>query len=44
VLEIAGAFPQINEELKSMGYTFITLEINKNRIEKVKMILPHLDT
>jgi CBS domain containing-hemolysin-like protein len=40
VLEIAGAFPQINEELKWNNFAFITLEINKNRIEKVKMILP----
>ncbi len=40
VLEIAGAFPLINEELKWNNFAFITLEINKNRIEKVKMILP----
>lgn len=43
VLEIAGAFPQVNEELKSLGYTFVALVINKNRIEKVKLILPHLE-
>jgi len=43
VLEIAGAFPQINEEIKSLGYTFVTLAINKNRIEKVKLILPQIE-
>ncbi len=39
VLEIAGEFPQINEEIHTGNFTFIPLEINKNRIEKVKMIL-----
>ena len=37
VLEIAGEFPQINEELIFDHFTFIPLEINKNRIEKVKI-------
>lgn len=40
VLEIAGEFPQVNETLKSGEFTFIPLEINKNRIDKVKVILP----
>ncbi len=39
VLEIAGEFPQVNETLVVGNYTFIPLEINKNRIEKVKMSL-----
>jgi putative hemolysin len=39
VLEIAGEFPQVNEEVISDGYTFIPLEINKNRIDKVKVII-----
>ncbi len=39
VLEIAGEFPQINEEVLSGGFTFIPLEINKNRIDKVKVII-----
>ena len=37
VLEIAGEFPQVNEEVTSDNFTFIPLEINKNRIEKVKV-------
>lgn len=37
VLEIAGEFPQENEELVSDGFTFIPLEINKNRIDKIKI-------
>jgi putative hemolysin len=39
VLEIAGEFPQVNEEVVNDGFTFIPLEINKNRIDKVKVIL-----
>ncbi len=39
VLEIAGEFPQVNEIFASGNYTFIPLEINKNRIEKVKVSL-----
>lgn len=39
VLEIAGEFPQIEEELESGDFKFIPLEISKNRIDKVKVIL-----
>ena len=39
VLEIAGEFPQVNEEVISGDFTFIPLEINKNRIDKVKVII-----
>jgi putative hemolysin len=39
VLEIAGAFPQENEVLVSGNFSFIPLEINKNRIDKVKILL-----
>ena len=39
VLEIAGEFPQVNEEIVANDFTFIPLEINKNRIEKVKVII-----
>lgn len=39
VLEIAGEFPQVNEELISGDFTFIPLEINKNRIDKVKITI-----
>lgn len=39
VLEIAGEFPQINEEVVSGDFVFVPLEINKNRIDKVKVII-----
>lgn len=39
VLEIAGEFPEINAELEEGDFKFIPLEINKNRIEKVKVII-----
>jgi CBS domain containing-hemolysin-like protein len=37
VLEIAGEFPQINEEVVINDFIFTPLDINKNRIEKVKI-------
>ena len=37
VLEIAGEFPEVNVEVISGDFTFIPLEINKNRIDKVKV-------
>ena len=43
VLEIAGEFPQVNEEVVSGDFTFIPLEINKNRIDKVKVIIKQQD-
>ena len=39
VLEIAGEFPQINEEVICDNFIFTPLAINKNRIEKVKVTL-----
>jgi putative hemolysin len=39
VLEIAGEFPQVNEEVPSGDFIFVPLEINKNRIDKVKVIV-----
>ena len=39
VLEIAGEFPQVNEEVSSGDFIFIPLDINKNRIGKVKVII-----
>jgi len=39
VLEIAGEFPQVNEEVPTEGFIFIPLDINKNRIDKVKVII-----
>ncbi len=43
LLEIAGEFPQVNDELVNGRFTFVPLEINKNRIDKVKVIIqsPH---
>lgn len=42
VLEIAGKFPQVNEEIISNGFTFTPLLINRNRIERVKVNLKPL--
>lgn len=45
VLEIAGEFPLENTNLVSGDFTFIPMEINKNRIDKIKIIIkpPHVD-
>lgn len=39
VLEIAGEFPKVDEEFITQNYIFTPLEINKNRIQKVKVTL-----
>ncbi len=39
VLEIAGEFPQVNEEVINGHFTFIPLEIHKNRLDKIKIII-----
>ncbi len=39
VLEIAGEFPQVEEEVVGGDFTFIPLAINKNRIDKVKVVI-----
>ena len=39
VLEIAGEFPQVNEEVASGDFIFIPLEIKKNRIDKLKVTI-----
>lgn len=39
ILEIAGEFPKVNEQFETNNYIFTPLEINKNRIEKVKVTL-----
>jgi len=39
LLEIAGEFPQVNDQLINGNFTFVPLEINKNRIDKVKIII-----
>jgi putative hemolysin len=39
VLEIAGEFPQVNSNIQSGDFTLIPLEISKNRIDKVKIII-----
>jgi len=39
ILEIAGEFPKVNEQFETNNFTFTVLEINKNRIEKVKLTL-----
>ncbi|MEX1202637.1 MAG: gliding motility-associated protein GldE [Ferruginibacter sp.] len=45
VLEIAGEFPQVNSTIISGDFTFVPLEINKNRIDKIKITIhPSLPT
>ena len=44
VLEIAGEFPQVEEEVVSGDFTFVPLAINKNRIDRVKVIIRSLET
>ncbi len=39
ILEIAGEFPNVNAQFETANYLFTVLEINKNRIEKVKLTL-----
>ena len=39
ILEIAGEFPKENESFETKHYIFTPLEINKNRIEKVKLTI-----
>ena len=39
VLEIAGEFPQVNEEVVSGNFTFVPLEIHKNRLDKIKITI-----
>jgi putative hemolysin len=39
VLEIAGGFPQIGEEVVKGRFVFVPLLINKNRIEKIKVLI-----
>jgi gliding motility-associated protein GldE len=39
ILEIAGEFPTVNEQFETNNFTFTVLEINKNRIEKVRLTL-----
>jgi putative hemolysin len=44
VLEIAGKFPIVNEDVVAGDFTFVPLEINKNRIDKLKVIIKQPDT
>jgi CBS domain containing-hemolysin-like protein len=44
VLEIAGEFPQVNEEVESGNYIFIPLEIHKNRLDKIKITIKNPGT
>jgi CBS domain containing-hemolysin-like protein len=39
VLEIAGEFPEVNDEFVTQNYIFTPLEIDKNRIQKIKITL-----
>ena len=44
LLEIAGEFPQVNEEIASGNFIFIPLEINKNRLHKIKITIKKTNT
>lgn len=39
ILEIAGEFPNVNQSFETNNYIFSVLDINKNRISKVKLTL-----
>jgi CBS domain containing-hemolysin-like protein len=39
VLEMAGAFPEVNETISAGDFAFTVLEINKNRINSVKVMI-----
>ena len=39
LLEIAGEFPQVNAELTSGDFVLIPLEIHRNRIDKLKVVI-----
>lgn len=43
VLEIAGEFPKIDESFEMGEFKFICMEIKKNRIDKVKVIIQPKD-
>lgn len=39
ILEIAGAFPEVNQVISYKNFDFIVLEVNKLRIQKVKITI-----
>ncbi|MDX2046640.1 MAG: gliding motility-associated protein GldE [Chitinophagaceae bacterium] len=39
LLEIAGEIPQVNQEIKSVDFIFTVLELEKNRIKKLKVTI-----
>lgn len=39
ILELAGEFPKVNAQYETNNYVFTVIEINKNRIEKVKLTI-----
>lgn len=41
ILELAGAFPQVNEKITSGDFEFTLLEVEKNRIKTVKIFINH---
>lgn len=43
ILELAGEFPKVNDRFETVNYIFSPLEINKNRIEKVKITLNSIE-
>jgi len=41
VLEIAGSFPKIGEKVYFKNYQFIVENLDKKRLKRIKVILPH---
>ena len=39
ILELTGEIPQVNQEIVSGDFKFIVLELDKNRIRKVKVVI-----
>ena len=39
ILEIAGQIPQVNDSVKIGDFEFVILEVERNRIKKVKVIV-----
>ena len=42
ILELAGEFPQVNEEVSSGDFNFTVLETERNRIKSVKIFINHV--
>jgi CBS domain containing-hemolysin-like protein len=41
ILEVAGEIPKVNDSVRVGNFEFIILEVDRNRIRKVKVIVHH---